>query len=141
MDPLSVSTGVLTLISLGIQLGISLNRTKSAFQNALPEYNRLKSELSSFNLVLEHIRRNLGDQLTHKASLAEALGQTLSPCETTLSKLINKLDYMNLESPTMFGKLRGKKSFVMSRADFQEVRLELSSYKESIILILQLHSM
>jgi hypothetical protein len=133
MDPLSITAGVLSLLSYAIQISSSISDLRSGIKGAEKSHARILGEIKSLKPLLLRIEDAINKPDTGiTQETVNILESVIEPCEATLEEICATL---NLAVPST---LREKLKFTRRSKDIEKLRLELISHKTAILLALQI---
>jgi hypothetical protein len=144
MDPLSIATGVVTVIGLITRLTLSLRDLRKDLRSAAGELDSIEQELNGLNLVLARLQlytesaRNVAGQ----DGTNEALRSILCGCEGTILEIEAKATSaaQNLQGKHI-GQLKHSLSWPSLKRELQDLRNQLERHKSAILLSLHLESL
>src|SRR4051794_38775997 len=98
MDPLTVTTSIIALISaIGNTLSL-LQDARSRFQSAEDDYDRLQDELTAFDVLVQQLHQLTSNHKGQQSNL-HALEKVLRPCELTLREIQAEVENISLGRP------------------------------------------
>ncbi|KAF3924408.1 hypothetical protein AA313_de0206136 [Arthrobotrys entomopaga] len=122
MDPLSITSGVLSVLSSLLSLSIKINDVREDFQEAESEIQQLMTEVDTLNLALKQIEQ------------AESRGAIPSSLRDGLRKILQQLNITVVETElflksSMTSRLRGASWAFSGKKRSNQLCRRLESYK------------
>ena len=144
MDPLSITSGVLTLLSACLAVAVQLKQLRDGALEAKPKINALLSDIDSFRSVLqsmestfEQVEAKDGFQTTgHIGAHWRTLNKSIEDANVTLNELIKLLNDVN-KNVSILDSARKHLRLKSATEKITNYRQQVQTYRDAMQFSLQ----